>query len=255
MERRSPVPGGYHSLVYYAGFNQPPAGARFSQQDGLRDGYSSETRGDWREYSRQDVLNVVPQLAGNPDLAPVREQESLARKELEVAGSEIESILSAELARGDDPFLSKLLDELRTVQPSTINDAVKIWQPRGQFMSTDIEALGAGLKVPPRTEISADVASINHNFGICKTMAMLARKAGSHLARKTSWKTRDERVGTNVFIGHGRSAAWRELKDFINERLRLPYDEFNRVPVAGISNIARLSETGRRRRCIRHHDR
>ena len=49
-------------------------------------------------------------------------------------------------------------------------------------------------------------------------------------------------VGTNVFIGHGRSSAWRDVKDFISDRLRLPYDEFNRVPVAGVTNITRLSE-------------
>jgi predicted nucleotide-binding protein len=51
-----------------------------------------------------------------------------------------------------------------------------------------------------------------------------------------------DRVGTNVFIGHGRAAAWRELKDFVQDRLGRPWDEFNRVPVAGITNIARLSE-------------
>ena len=49
-------------------------------------------------------------------------------------------------------------------------------------------------------------------------------------------------IGTNIFIGHGRSQDWRELKDFISERLKLPYDEFNRVPVAGITNITRLTE-------------
>jgi predicted nucleotide-binding protein len=33
------------------------------------------------------------------------------------------------------------------------------------------------------------------------------------------------------------------LKDFTQDRLGLPWDEFNRVPVAGITNAARLSET------------
>ena len=47
-------------------------------------------------------------------------------------------------------------------------------------------------------------------------------------------------MGTNVFIGHGRSLVWKDLKDFIQDRLRLPWDEFNRVPVAGITNIERL---------------
>jgi predicted nucleotide-binding protein len=51
-----------------------------------------------------------------------------------------------------------------------------------------------------------------------------------------------DRIGTNIFVGHGRSAMWRELKDFVQDRLSLPWDEFNRVPVAGVTNVARLSE-------------
>ncbi len=43
-------------------------------------------------------------------------------------------------------------------------------------------------------------------------------------------------------VGHGGSPLWRELKDFVQDRLGLPWDEFNRVPVAGVTNIARLSE-------------
>jgi predicted nucleotide-binding protein len=49
-------------------------------------------------------------------------------------------------------------------------------------------------------------------------------------------------IGTNVFIGHGRSLVWRELKDFLEDRLGLSVDEFNRVPVAGIATATRLSE-------------
>jgi predicted nucleotide-binding protein len=47
-------------------------------------------------------------------------------------------------------------------------------------------------------------------------------------------------MGTNVFIGHGRSPVWRDLKDFVQDRLKLPWDEFNRIPVVGITNIDRL---------------
>ena len=49
-------------------------------------------------------------------------------------------------------------------------------------------------------------------------------------------------AGTKIFIGHGHSPDWRELKDFINERLKLPYDEFNRIPVAGLTTTNRLAE-------------
>jgi predicted nucleotide-binding protein len=47
---------------------------------------------------------------------------------------------------------------------------------------------------------------------------------------------------SGIFIGHGRSAQWRVLKDFVTERLNLPYEEFNRISPAGISTQERLSE-------------
>lgn len=45
-----------------------------------------------------------------------------------------------------------------------------------------------------------------------------------------------------VFIGHGRSPAWRDLKDLISERLGLQYVEFNSVPSAGVATKERLEE-------------
>lgn len=90
--------------------------------------------------------------------------------------------------------------------------------------------------------IKARVASIRQAFNICSEAGQICRKAASHLGRKAKRRVRDTRIGTNVFIGHGRSSAWRELKDFVQDRLHLPWDEFNRVPVAGVTNQTRLSE-------------
>jgi hypothetical protein len=43
-----------------------------------------------------------------------------------------------------------------------------------------------------------------------------------------------------VFIGHGRSMVWHQLKDFLSDRLHLACDEFNAEAVAGISTTERL---------------
>jgi hypothetical protein len=51
---------------------------------------------------------------------------------------------------------------------------------------------------------------------------------------------RTSTTAKHVFIGHGRSLLWRELKDFITDRLSLPYDEFNRESVAGYPTAERL---------------
>ncbi|MDG4885447.1 TIR domain-containing protein [Mesorhizobium sp. WSM4884] len=43
-----------------------------------------------------------------------------------------------------------------------------------------------------------------------------------------------------IFIGHGRSHVWRDLKDFLSDRLHLEWDEFNRESAAGVSTTERL---------------
>lgn len=44
------------------------------------------------------------------------------------------------------------------------------------------------------------------------------------------------------FIGHGRSPEWLKLKDFLENTLKLPYEEFNRIPQAGKITSVRLKE-------------
>lgn len=46
--------------------------------------------------------------------------------------------------------------------------------------------------------------------------------------------------GTRIFIGHGGSQTWRELKDFIVDRLNLEWDDYNREPAAGLFTPERV---------------
>ena len=45
-----------------------------------------------------------------------------------------------------------------------------------------------------------------------------------------------------IFIGHGRSLVWLQLKEFLTNRLRLDCDEFNAESVSGRSTVDRLQE-------------
>lgn len=61
--------------------------------------------------------------------------------------------------------------------------------------------------------------------------------------QKITRKTGKDIVGKGkVFIGHGHSPVWRELKDFITERLQLTVDEFDRSPAAGMTITKRLKQ-------------
>jgi hypothetical protein len=63
------------------------------------------------------------------------------------------------------------------------------------------------------------------------------------LAEKPPWEAqfKEKKMGKNkVFIGHGRSFVWRDVKDFLADRLHLDYDEYNREATAGFSTKERL---------------
>ncbi|HXK16502.1 MAG TPA: TIR domain-containing protein [Polyangiaceae bacterium] len=47
---------------------------------------------------------------------------------------------------------------------------------------------------------------------------------------------------SRIFIGHGRSRAWTDLRDFLQNQLKLDWDEFNREATAGLTVTERLEE-------------
>jgi hypothetical protein len=152
------------------------------------------------------------------------------------------SLLTTAIAEQEDSFLTRLREEADAIQPLTRLDVVRRLQPSGEVWSRDSLAISQGLHTPPHMSVLSEVIALRQPSNACRELAHIAGKAGSHLARKRRRLRRTREIGTNVFIGHGCSPLWKDLKDFIQDRLSLPWDEFNRVPVAGITNIARLSE-------------
>ncbi len=75
------------------------------------------------------------------------------------------------------------------------------------------------------------ISESSESLKIIENPTRISEQAKSNISQRKS-----------VFIGHGRSPIWRELKDFITDRLKLPVDEFNRVPVAGLTNVERLRQ-------------
>jgi len=234
---------GYHSRVYYRDLKPVPASARFSKEYGLMDlSFIRKTVGDWVEYDFDDVVDAIHRIAGSVDLDEYRSLAKEARSCFEESQSLLLSTVSVDKQeRKDDAFLDDLVSEIRQVKYFTLSEITQHLSPSGQQVSRDTNAILAGSKVPPHVSVIADVLSLHNPFQACEKLSKLARRVASHLESLTKRARRENRIGTSVFIGHGQSPAWKELKDFIQERLHLPWDEFNRVPVAGVSNIARLS--------------
>jgi predicted nucleotide-binding protein len=77
------------------------------------------------------------------------------------------------------------------------------------------------------TEQSLDRAAVEINEAITDHFAIVRGK---------------QKKIERVFIGHGRSQTWLGLKDFLQDRLKLEWEEFNRQPTAGMSTIQRLRD-------------
>lgn len=235
---------GYHSCVYYNGLQPPPPGAHFSQEWGLNGDMwiGLGSTGDWQEYNADRIKEAILHQANVTNMDEIRQKIGPTRDQFSRRKADLISILMSENQTGSDGFLAKLLEEANKTELMSPMAVLERMRPRGQVMTRDTTALGQGTRVPPHVDILASVISLKIIFTSCNDLSEIARKAASHLERKAKRKSVSMRIGTNVFIGHGRSSSWRELKDFLQDRLHLPWDEFNRVPVAGITNITRLSE-------------
>lgn len=235
---------GYHAFVYYEGLQPRPPGAQFSAEWGLQDtsftGMGS--RGAWCEYPPDAVKRALYENAGNPDLTIAERDSAALARTVEDSRDNLVSELSVALDAGTDEFLCKLRDEAAAIRLTDAHSLSRALLPHGQVMSRDMNAITAGLQLAPHQQVIAQIAALQVPADLAGRLSQIARKADSHMQRKQKSMRREQRLGINVFIGHGRSLLWRELKDFIVGRLRLPYEEFNRVPVAGVTNIARLSE-------------
>lgn len=232
---------GYHSRVYYRDLQPPPAGAVFSSEWGFMTAFSNPTRGDWVELSYDDAVQAIEELAGNPDLSHADRAADAARSIVDENQADVVSLLTASLQGRDDEFLAALLDEAKTLSPLSHEQVIRGLMP-GQVMTRDFAAYGQGIQTPPHHAVMARVISTRDAIRACSELEKVARRGANHLERVTGTAHPEPQGGDRIFIGHGGSPLWRELKDFLQDRLGLAWDEFNRVPVAGVTNIARLAE-------------
>jgi predicted nucleotide-binding protein len=233
---------GYQSRVYYSNFSPPPPGAHFSSEWGFMETCIEDTTGEWVEYTFDGVRDTIFSSAGVTSLVALEKFANHAKEVFENAREEFLSVVTVSLENESDPFLARLKGQAEDLKLTNKFDFAKAIQPKGSFMSRDSLAVTQGMQTPPHLSVLAEVCALKNPTQQCEKLAKIIRRAASHLETKEHRGQAKQRIGTDVFIGHGRSVVWKDLKDFIQDRLDLPWDEFNRVPVAGIANIARLSE-------------
>jgi len=233
---------GYQSLIYYKSFAPVPAGAHFSSEWGTYQSIRQGTTGEWIECQFNFVIDYIKTKA---DVTDLKQADELAKAGNELFDEKVNamvSIFETYLQRRKDSFIESLSEKVKVMKIPMGSDWIETQRPHGTIMSRDSLAMSQGIRTPPHISILANILEIRSPIYACETLAKHAKTAGSHMERQEKQARKMERVGTNIFIGHGQSLLWKELKDFIQDRLQLPWDEFNRIPIAGVTNISRLLE-------------
>jgi predicted nucleotide-binding protein len=233
---------GYFANVYLRGLRPSQPGEHFDVEWGLIGGYGNRSVGDWCEYNFEDVKAEILRRAGVTDLGPLDDAAEQAEDAFDTAHADVIPALDAILSAGGDETLRELrktIAEMKSHIPR--ENFTEYSRPRGQVMTRDTLAVGGGQRVPPHMQFQFWVME-RCSFGQhAEQLAKTIRQAVKYMQYKMNMKGNSvAKTDGKIFIGHGGSSAWRDLKDFIQDRLRLPWDEFNREPTAGLSTKERL---------------
>lgn len=141
------------------------------------------------------------------------------------------------------PLLEKLRSEIAHAEtllskenPAPVSAALTVRRFRAslsKFYGKESPLLGTFRELPP-PPIKTNV----HHF-LRMHLPLMRSVVASLQAAVVHAATRSE---GRIFLGHGRSPIWREFKDFLEGRLGLPWDEFNRESVAGYATSERLHQ-------------
>ena len=230
---------GYHSRVYYKNFVQPPHGIYFSIEYGLDDSsgfFSKVTTGDWIEYQYSEIEEAIERHV-KPNWRDIKSRSVYAREVFEKCRDSVLSLLSLGCGKGE--FVEKIK---KNIEDLRISDYGDFFSSRGQVASRDTTAISEGMKYPPHEKIIAKSQVMISPFECCQRLKEKVSSLAKHMERARQSNYTNAGFGNKIFIGHGRTLIWKDLKDFVVDRLGLPYDEFNRTTPVGQSNISRLSE-------------
>ncbi|MEU1163449.1 TIR domain-containing protein [Streptomyces sp. NPDC005921] len=232
---------GYQSRVYHADFTPPPPGSHFSKEWGLT-GTFQGTTGRWVEYSEGAITEKLRELSQGTDLSDALQRSVEARQALKLAKAETGSILSSYLQFTPDEYIEDLRQQMDKLSAPTPQQLIQALRPEG-MTTRDATAINQGWQAAEHQKLWSQVTSVRRSFAACREMLFLLERSVNHIDRRaTAPAIAVRQTGERVFIGHGGSGLWRVLKDFVTDRLNLPYDEFNRVPVAGVTTVSRLGD-------------
>lgn len=231
---------GDHARTYFDGFKAPPDGKTFDVEWGFVGGYGIRRNVGWRVYTIDEINRFIFDGIGeglNDELVALSEKIT---SEVEKHKSQMLDLIDFLESKLDKRVIERYRSSVQEANLASIGTIVNAALKNAPRMTRDSSEITKGQTVPQHVRFDAILRVCTKNKRVAAQLSRVAGNLEELLQLQYSTGTMP---GTRrIFIGHGRSLVWRELKDFLTERLGLTYEEFNRVSAAGVGTQERLSE-------------
>ena len=168
---------GYHSRVYYADFQPPSPRAIFNAEWGFafQDTFgvgplATDTRGDWREYDFDEVIQIIHKKAGNSSTDWWVADYQETKEAFERTQQSALSLVHANYALESDNFLHGLVDNIESFKIALKSSSIEALMPQGQMITSDHRALAEGHKKPPHIEVLVHILAVKQSVQSCKDL-------------------------------------------------------------------------------------
>ena len=233
---------GYHATVYYEDLAPKPPHVHFSSEWGLEPSWPvNQPDPGWVQYDNKIVSDEIVRRAGDINIGVIEASLTGYRREFFDLRERAVSLLTVLQGDPPDPFLARKLkhvDSLRAPQRGEIAKGLV----GGPSWSRDSLAVSQQHRVAPHQSLIAIPLAAAALANGLENLEKAARESALHVERIDQRRRKMTATGKTVFIGHGREPIWRELKDFLKDRLHLSVEEFNSSSPAGIPTAMRLEE-------------
>ena len=245
-----------------------------TENEGYRGLYYGPPPAEWRTHRLSEVERHINEKSDNPSTDRFSEEGKDAITAFKKAKSSVLSFIYEKFDSENDRFFQswigmieeleffsesefiesqRLLNEKTTIERFASKNNRRSFSRSGNKSNvfaalaamshaSNRGAIKVDIETPPHVVVLAKILAIKHPFDSCKALYERIVELGKHLQNIERTLFNEGGYGTRVFIGHGRSHCWRDLKDFISGRLKLVCDEFNRVVTAGYTIPERLKE-------------
>lgn len=179
---------GYHSNIYYKGFETPPQHAFFSPEWGIGRAHrlilEHGSVGNWEKYSEKEVYSQITKRLKetNPDTTFSLEeiQNFVSFSKYSSIKSELLSLITILLSFNLDNFLNTEKDKIENISLKQKQKIILEKRPQSN-MSRDSLAVSQGIKTPPHIEVLAEVERFKYCINRIKKLKSSAEGIQKHI--------------------------------------------------------------------------